>query len=382
MKLSAAPASGRLEFLDIIRGAFILIMVEGHTLRALLDPTVQAGTIYRAQDLVHNLTGPVFLFASGAAFIYSTRGRWEEYRHWGPKLRTRVGRWIALLVAGYGLQLSYGTLERSLHETTPDQLSSLLSINSLQCIGLSLLLLQLVAYCAPDLRRFFRVAIFALAAIALLTPFAWNIGQGAPLWLGSLISGRGTLSVFPLFPYTGFTLAGAAWGYLHSQAREQGREDGFLSRSIRWCALLTLVGFAIAALPLPEIYSDFWLTSPQFFLVRIGLLGLLATTMRGLEPKLLPRARLLAVAGRESLLIYVVHLVILFGTAFNPDTNLAKALGVGKSVVEAILVWLLFTGMLLLFAAMWNWWKQGRSWQVKGLRWTLACYLAYMFFVG
>src|ERR1700758_1093791 len=118
MRNAPAKSSGRLEYLDVIRGVFILIMVEGHTLRALLDPSVHGETIYRAQDLVHNMTGPVFLFASGAAFVYSTRKHWDLYRAWGPKLRARLGRWLGLVVAGYALQLSYGTLARSLRETT------------------------------------------------------------------------------------------------------------------------------------------------------------------------------------------------------------------------------------------------------------------------
>src|SRR5437016_1836207 len=118
MSQTASMPSRRLEFLDVIRGVFILIMIEGHTLRALLDPSAQTGAIYRAQDLVHNMTGPVFLFASGGAFVYSTRGHWDEYRRWGPRLRERLGRWLGLVVAGYALQLTYGTLHRSLRETT------------------------------------------------------------------------------------------------------------------------------------------------------------------------------------------------------------------------------------------------------------------------
>ena len=380
--MSALPVkpSGRLEFLDVIRGVFILIMIEGHTLRALLDPSAQTGTIYRAQDLLHNMTGPVFLFASGAAFVYSTRKHWDLYRNWGPKLRARLGRWLGLVVAGYALQLSYGTLARSLRETTPYQLSSLLSINSLQCIGLSLLLLQMVASFAPDVRWFFRVTAGGAVAIAFLTPFAWIVAGSWPLWLGSVISGR-TLSVFPLFPYTGFTFAGAAWAYLHCAARDQGREESFLNRSGQICAVTALACSAFAILPVPKIYSDFWTSSPQFFLMRVGLLGLLAAGVRQMEPKLLPRARVLAVAGRESLLIYVVHLVILFGTAFNPDTNLAKNFGIAKSASQAIAVWLLFTMLLLVFASAWNWWKKDRGWQVTGLRWTFVSYIAYIFFI-
>jgi uncharacterized membrane protein len=385
MNQSAASPSGRLEFLDLIRGIFILIMVEGHTLRALLSMAAQASAIYVIQDLIHNLTGPAFLFASGAALVYSTQGHWESFRQWSPKLRRRLFRWLGVLVAGYALQLTYGTLSRSLIETTPRQLAYLFSLNILQCIVLGLFVLQLLIHITPNERWFFRATVLGGVGIALATPFVWDDAAGWPVWLASLVSGR-TQSIFPLFPYTGFTLAGAAWGYLHSAARGQGRPEGseaeFLRSSMRACMGLCLASGAIALLPLPESYSDFWSTSPQFFLLRAGVLGLVTTGARHLEPRLLPRLRVLAMAGRESLLIYVLHLVALYGSAFNPDTSLVKTLGTPQPAGYAILVWVLFTAALLIIAGMWSWWKKGRDWQVTGLRWTVAGYLAYIFLAG
>src|SRR3990172_11055461 len=269
MKQSTATPSGRLEYLDLIRGLFILVMVEGHTLRALLSPEVQAGLIYHYQDFIHNLTGPAFLFASGAAFVYSTYARREVYLTWSPKLRGRLMRWLVVLIAAYALQLTYGTLRRSLAETTPDQFAFLLGLNILQCIIFSLLLLQLLMRMTPNWQSFFRVSVIIALIIALLTPVAWGRGQDLPLWLASLVSGR-TRSIFPLFPYAGFALAGAAWGHLHQSAREQGREDVFLRSCVRYAAALCVGRHPDASPAPPGKFPGFLVTHPPVFLLPGG----------------------------------------------------------------------------------------------------------------
>ncbi|HLA40562.1 MAG TPA: hypothetical protein VJ417_11215, partial [Candidatus Glassbacteria bacterium] len=100
---------------------------------------------------------------------------------------------------------------------------------------------------------------------------------------------------------------------------------------------------------------------------------------RQVEPRVLSRGRLLVVAGQESLLIYVVHLPILFGSAWNPDTGLVKLLGTALPVAEAVLVWVLLTAVLVLLACWWSWWKQSSGWRAAAAKWWLAGYFTYAF---
>jgi fucose 4-O-acetylase-like acetyltransferase len=242
--------------------------------------------------------------------------------------------------------------------------------------------LQIVALAVPEMGWLFRGAVLASIVIALATPFAWQGGGDWPVWIGSLVSGR-TRSVFPLFPYAAFTLAGAAWGYRHALARERGEEGSFLSRSTWLCILLCLGSLAIAALPLPEIYSDFWYTSPLFLSLRIGILALLAIGARRAETWIPQRLRrVLVIIGKESLLIYVVHLLVLYGSAFNPETNLAKVAGVALSLRETLLIWLAFTAAMVLLGLWWDWWKRNREREARGLKWLLAGYCAYRLIFG
>jgi hypothetical protein len=263
----------------------------------------------------------------------------------------------------------------------PEQVAFLASVNILQCISLSLMLLQLFVMILPEERRFFRVVLASAAVIALLTPFAWNYGAEVPLWLASLISGR-TRSIFPLFPYTAFAMAGAAFGYLHSVARQAGREQDFIRRCARFSLLLCLASAATAFLPMPQIYSDFWYTSPLFTGFRVGILALIMLGARLLEPYISRSWRWLIVVGRESLLIYVVHLLVLYGSAFNADTNLQKLVGRNQPAGDAALIMLLFAGAMVLLALWWNWWKRGRGWQVAAVQMLVGAYYVGRFFLG
>ena len=108
-----------------------------------------------------------------------------------------------------------------------------------------------------------------------------------------------------------------------------------------------------AFLPLPAIYSDFWFTGPPFFFLRISVLALLLIGFRAFESRLAPRLELLALLGRESLLAYVVHLVLIYGSAWNPDRNLAKLLGASLSGVQAAALFLFLT--VAVMALCWAW---------------------------
>ena len=378
MEKSFGVSSNRLRFLDLFRGAFALVMLEGHTFRALLDPAVQAGAVYHNHELIHNLPGPAFLFASGFAFSLATLTRWDSYRRWSGRLGRRLIRLLSLLLLGYALNLTYFSLQRTLTESTVEQFAFLCSINILQCIAWTALLLQLLVMLLPNEKWFFRVSLLLPIVIGLATPFVWAVSQQLPWWLGTNFSKQWG-SAFPLFPYMGFQLAGAAWGYLHVQARRSGTEDRFLRQSRRFSAWLILGSLVATFLPHPEIYSDFWNSGPTFFFLRLGVLGWLAVSFRLAEARLLPSLGAVALLGRWSLLVYTSHLILLYGSALNPDKNLLKLLGNPLPLLQASSVLLLLTGMMILLCWMWTHLKEKQVWAATTVQVVLAGYLAYLF---
>jgi hypothetical protein len=353
-------------------------MIEGHTLRAFLDAEVKNGALFRYHELAHNLPGPAFLFASGAAFSIATCARWESYHRWSAKLGWRLARFAGLAALGYALHLTYFSLHRTLEQSTPEQLFFLFSLNILQCIAYSALLLQLLVILVPNEKWFFRSVVFLAIAIGVATPVAWEISQDLPWWAGTHLSNRWN-SIFPLFPYAGFQMAGAAWACRLARARGEQKEGEFLLSSRRWGLRLLCVSLAAAIMPLPGIYANFWDTGPAFFFLRVGLLGWVAVVLREWELRSAVRPAAVTLLGRESLLVYAAHMVLLYGSAWNPDRNLLKMLGSPLALGEALLILVLLTGAMVSLCWAWNQVKNKQAWAAKAAPWSLAGYLAYRF---
>src|SRR5688572_25357072 len=136
-ELQNPPRPGRYEFLDLLRGVAVLLMVEGHAMRALLDQRIQATFAYSIHELIHGLPGPLFLFAAGAAltFTISSSGQKADApskiaarKNWRRRLRL-----CNVLLIAYALQLSYFSLWQTISASTPEQLAFLLNFNVLQC---------------------------------------------------------------------------------------------------------------------------------------------------------------------------------------------------------------------------------------------------------
>jgi hypothetical protein len=356
-------------------------MVEGHTIRALLDPAIKSTFAFQLHEIPHNLTGPAFLFASGIAFAVSTARRWESYHRWSDRLRRRALHWLLVLLIGYTLQLPFLSVLRTLRQANPAQLQFLASMNILQCIVLSLALLQILILAVPNWPAFLPGALSLTAVIALATPFLWKLSPDLPLWIGTAV-GPYWGSYFPLFPYAGFISAGAVWGHRFLQAEQSGREATFLRRSLWLGGGLCVVGGLYASLTFPPTDLSFWDTSPLLFGARVGILMVFAVSLRFVEPYWQTSLRILLTLGRESLPVYVIHLLVLFGSVWNPNTNLVKLAGTSLGVAEASLIFLLFTAVLLLLAWWWRWWKEHDGWRVQAVRWLLASYFILSLLTG
>jgi hypothetical protein len=158
--------------------------------------------------------------------------------------------------------------------------------------------------------------------ISLLTPLIWTTWR--PRWLPwpieSYIDGVHNLGqpqpwLFPIFPWAAFAFAGLAVGFflLSDWARKRDAA-AFALAGVGGVGLIYLARWLNAQSQLYLVY-DFWHTSPNFFLIRVGLLlAILAAAyvwcrwgagQWGFSP--------LIQLGRTSLLVYWVHIEFVYG---------------------------------------------------------------------
>jgi fucose 4-O-acetylase-like acetyltransferase len=166
-------------------------------------------------------------------------------------------------------------------------------------------------------------AVAACAAIAMLTPPLWTTWQPhwRAWWLESYINGVHTFGtpqpwLFPVFPWSAFAFAGLAAGFFLASDWARQKEVSTLALFAAGGAALIGFGIWLDARPL-RLYAiyDFWHTSPNFFLVRAGVLLVIlfagygwcrwGAGQRGFNPVI--------AMGKSSLLIYWVHIEFVYG---------------------------------------------------------------------
>jgi uncharacterized membrane protein len=176
------------------------------------------------------------------------------------------------------------------------------------------------------------VAIAVASLIALLTPPLYTTWR--PTWLPwpieSYIDGCHNLGspqswIFPLFPWGAFAFAGLATGFIlfgnflsndpiQGQVRDRTGKKLSLLAAIGAAAIVVAYQLDHSSFHLYSTY-DYWHTSPNFLMMRIGLLLVIAflsyawcrwgLATRGFSP--------LIQLGQTSLLVYWVHIEFVYG---------------------------------------------------------------------
>jgi len=159
--------------------------------------------------------------------------------------------------------------------------------------------------------------------ISLLTPLLYTTWR--PTWLPwpieSYVDGVHNLGVtqqglFPIFPWTGFAFAGLAVGFLLQTQWARAHEARIFFTLGAAGAVLIEFSRWLDAQP-RHVYPvyDYWLTSPQFFLIRVGMLLVImiaayawcrwGLAQWGFSPVIQ--------LGQASLLVYWVHIEFVYG---------------------------------------------------------------------
>jgi hypothetical protein len=136
-------------------------------------------------------------------------------------------------------------------------------------------------------------------------------------------------------------------GHFYLDARRSGREQVFHHGLVIIALTAVVVGLVFDLLPWSAYPAhDFWKASPDFFLIRIGAVGIVTAGFISLRRIPSTVSSRLVTLGQASLLIYVAHLVIVYGSPANP--GLMQTVGQVLPVVQALtLAGTVLAGMFL-----------------------------------
>ncbi|HEX7320527.1 MAG TPA: acyltransferase family protein [bacterium] len=330
----------RFHFIDLLKAYAVLMMIQGHTLDAVLNPADKLTGLYQFLHMLRGLTAPAFLLAAGFGMAFSS---------WRKKdlpiadlLKQRVFRILPILLIGYFLHVPYFSAFRIIVGLTGDEWQRFLQCDILQTIGYTVIGMQLIFMLVKSTRLRALLSLAAAAAILAFTPVAQAL-RSLPLPLVQLVSSaRG--SPFPLFPFAAYLFAGVFLGYLFLWLGEKARPFLILGCFCFIGAALFAASFTNAA---PHI---------KLFMFRTGILLILCSVFLLFEKNVHPVVEFFTTLGQESLVIYYIHIMVVYGSAINK--GFVNYLGTHLNTLQSVIAALALTAVMILLGLGWSYIKE------------------------
>jgi hypothetical protein len=291
----------RFKFLDLLKAYAVVMMIQGHTLSAVLEPEAKQTFFYQFLHILRGLTAPAFLIASGCGLAFSLCRMKNQKTQ--DILKKRITRILPILIAGYFLHLPRFSLYQLLTQTSGEEIAQLFQCDILQTIGWTILILQVFLIFIKEKRIIISSSIIVLLLILYFTP-AVNRSISSPNFLTQLLTTKFG-SGFPLFPFSAYLIFGLIFGLVFNE---------FYARiEIRRLSILIFISGIIF------FVFSFLIKLENFnlFYFRTGLLLMLISLFLPFEHKSGKVLDFFVIIGQESFLIYIFHLVIVYGSALN-----------------------------------------------------------------
>jgi uncharacterized membrane protein len=340
----------RIIFLDLLRALAVFLMLEGHTVHALLLEELRTFDSF-AFSVWHNVRGftaPIFMFTAGAVFSYLLH-KSGNISLKGPRVKKGFKRVIILLFIGYMLRFPSFSVEGWSH-ITETQWTIFSSVDALHLIAAGLFLIIIASLFTVKYKiNVYLVYLSSASFFFLLTPFMRKVE-----WINFLPWGIASYftedygSIFPVFPWAGYLLTGAAFGYYLFKSNPADKKKTALKIGILGASAVLLSGLSDLAAPALSGTPGSLQFSYSIYLLRIGVVVLLSSVVMVATVRIKKLPSIVQLMGKHSLVIYAVHLMIVYGSALSP--GLSWYLGKSLSLLQTILIFLLITILMLLLA--------------------------------
>ncbi|MBI4810625.1 MAG: DUF1624 domain-containing protein [Ignavibacteriales bacterium] len=307
-----SQSSQRFQFIDLLRGWAVFVMIETHIVNALLRSDVREYASFKVLTFFNGLVAPSFLFCAGVGLAITLYRKWQSYINFRRSLWNYVIRVLFILVVGYSLHLPFFSLKR-LSVITDDRLwISFFQADILQTIVITLLIILIIAV----ISRSQSIFIYSLSVLSMFIVFASPIIRGMdhaslPIWFRPYLT-TDFNSQFPLFPWSAFLTSGVIIGFLYMRVAGNWREQ-----------------------------------------IRLGLVLLAFFVLWRYEQKgKSSENSLFIIFGQESLLVYVVHLLIVYGHTYK--WSFIMYFGANLNYIECLGLFAVLALAMYIMAYVWH----------------------------
>jgi uncharacterized membrane protein len=338
-------------FIDVLRGIAVLWMIETHVVDVCLWRDFKHGFFYDMLNISNGFVAVTFLFCAGAGFWLAAEKKVQDYKHFKAPLWVYLRRLGLILILAYYMHLPVFSFSK-LFAMTPVQMNIFFQNDVLQTIVYSSIIALIFLMLSPK-NIIFKYLSIALALFFILpAPYMYYIDpfEKLPYFFAFLVSFP-PISKFPLFPWAGYFFAGIAMTafFMDSKNRDKFAKTALIT-SIVLLFLIYNLRDSIAFINMDQ----WWKISPFHTLFRLCGSIFAFTSLYLLEKYYTDKKYInfLVISGRESLYLYMSHLMIVYGSVANFGV---KYLGLnGCNPFETLLMILGIGGLCYTTAAGWH----------------------------
>ena len=344
----------RLKFIDMARSFAILLMLEGHFIehtfknfKPMIELVKQKGTsgyiLFDWWYFMKGFTAPLFFTVTGLVFVYLLARNKEVGFRKIPRIKKGFKRALELLFWGYALQLSIRHIGNALNHDHP----WLYAFHVLQSIGVGIIALLLI-FGLYKLLKFgplylyyflFGTVLFCFYPQLKSVPDGVYLPAGAPELIQNMIHGPN--SVFSIVPWMAFTLYGGMVGALVVRFESHVKKYWFAGIFIILGLILNIYGRPMGLFLdyITELVSGdhMRLVENAWLYGRLGQVFMALGILMLVDKLWNFHGELFLKIGQNTLPIYTLHVIILYGGLFGYGLKdiMAHSLNGWQSVLGA-----------------------------------------------
>jgi len=327
-----------------MRAFAVMMMVQGHTTDALLDQSYRtfSSAGYTIWEFFRGFTAPIFMFTSGTVFTYLFKLNNLPFKD-NPRVLKGLKRFLLLVFIGYLLRFpTWNIFDYS--QVEEKQWQIFFVVDALHLIGFGLLFIIVLSYLSEKIKlNYYITGIAGTFFFFLIYPLTITIDWSSifPAPVAAYFTKR-TGSLFPFFPWIGYILAGSVLGKFLAKKEDDHKNIKF----VIWLAVIG-GGFIVFSylgklnISLIKNWLPYWGEYAFVAFFRLGMVIIFNSFAALISLKVNSLPKLVAQIGTHTLLIYAVHLIILYGSAWNNGfyRYIARQLNVTQTILAVILMW-------------------------------------------
>ena len=332
----------RLKFIDMARSCAILLMLEGHFTGAALANEWRSDEylLYKIWHNVHGLTSPLFFTVTGLIFVYLLSANNSINYRENQRVKKGFKRVRELLFWGYFIQFNIWSVIQSFYYNSEFHFDWFYAFHVLQSIAIGIFLLLVIYGIYKWINRGALYWYYLIGGLILFSGYAamknyiqieeqlvadhikdkptyWP--SGAPKFIQNMFYGQ--FSDFSFVRYSGYTILGGMLGSIIRTFEFKAKEW--------WFGVTFIVAGLFLILFIQPIFHSIDNLTESIGLTKKGIYELNATAFirYGQVVSLLGilmlidkyfdvKAKLFLKIGQNTLPIYVVHVIILYGGIF------------------------------------------------------------------